>query len=62
VLVDSGATYNLFSQSITDKLGLEAVKVGKKRDRKKMPPSITTVSGELLVRYRGRMADGTNAG
>ncbi len=48
VLVDSGTTYNFISQSIADKLRLEAVKAGRKRNRKKMPLPITTVNGELL--------------
>jgi predicted aspartyl protease len=47
-LVDSGATYNFISQSVADKLRLEAVKAGRKRNRRKMPLLITTVNGELL--------------
>ncbi len=47
-LVDSGATFNFISQSVANRLRLEAVKAGRKRNRKKWAPLITTVNGELL--------------
>jgi hypothetical protein len=47
-LVDLGATHDFFSLSIAAKLRLEAVKAGRKRNRKKKLPPITTVNGKLL--------------
>jgi hypothetical protein len=47
-LIHSGATYNCISQSVADKLGLEGVKAGRKKNRKKMPPPITMVNSEPL--------------
>ncbi len=47
-LVDSSATYNFIFKSIADKLGLEAVKAGKSKVKKKALPPITTVNGEPL--------------
>jgi hypothetical protein len=47
-LVDSGDTYYFISKSLADELKLEAVKAGMKRNRKKMPPPITTVYVEPL--------------
>ncbi len=62
-LVDLGATYKFISQSVADKLGQEVVKAERKRNRKKMPPPITTVNGEPLrstavILQMVRMRDG----
>jgi hypothetical protein len=48
VFVDSDATYNFISKSVTDKIRLEVVKARIKRNRKKMPPLITMVTGKPL--------------
>jgi predicted aspartyl protease len=47
-LVHSGATYNFISQAVADRLGLEAVRAGRRKKQKKLPPPITTVNGETL--------------
>jgi hypothetical protein len=47
-LVDSGTTYIFISQTVVDKLGLEAVEAGRSRVKKKTLPPITLVDGEPL--------------
>jgi hypothetical protein len=47
-LVNSGATYNFISQAVADRLCLEAVRAGRRKKQKKLPPLITTVNGEPL--------------
>jgi hypothetical protein len=47
-LVDLGATYNFISQAVADRLGLEAVRAGRRKKQKKLLPPITTVNGETL--------------
>ncbi len=44
-LINLGATYNFVSQSIADKLRLDAVKAGRSKVEKKAAPPITTVNG-----------------
>jgi hypothetical protein len=61
-LVDLGATYNFISQAVADRLGLEALRAGRRKKQKKLPPLITTVNGETLrattvVRQMVRMRD-----
>jgi hypothetical protein len=46
--VDSGATYHFMFQSILDKLGLEAVKAGRSKVKKKAPSPITMVNNGPL--------------
>jgi hypothetical protein len=65
-LVDSGATYNFISQTVADRLGLEAAKAGKRKKQKKLLPPITTVNGEplratVVVRQMVHMRDSTGA-
>ncbi len=47
-LIDLGATYNFISHFDADELRLEAVKAGWSKVKKKTPPPITTINGELL--------------
>ncbi len=61
-LVNSGATYNFISQAVADRLSLEAVRAGRRKKQKKLPPPITTVNGETLcattvVRQMVRLRD-----
>jgi hypothetical protein len=48
VLIDLGATYNFISLSVADELGLEVIKAGKSKIKKKAPLPITTVNSEPL--------------
>ncbi len=62
VLVYLGATYTFISQAVADRLGLEAVRAGRKKKQKKLLLPITTVNGESLcataiVRQMVRMRD-----
>ncbi len=47
-LVDLSTTYNFISQAVADRLGLEAVRAGRRKKQKKLPPPITIVNGETL--------------
>ncbi len=56
-LVDLGATYNFISQAVADRLGLEAVRAGRRKKQKKLPLPIITVNGETLRATVVRMRD-----